>query len=97
MHELKRDNPTIKRAKPLRNFPHNLLTEYTKGFRAGLYALHDSGRTWEKVSEDVGISETMIDKFRKGESIPKLPAFIFLADALNISLIELLALGQEEE
>lgn len=92
----KRNNPTHERAKPPRLFPSKLTDEYYRGYIAGLNALHDGGRTWEGIAKDVGISISELDRHRKKLKLAPLPAFIHLANALNVSLVELLAMGQDE-
>lgn len=93
----KRDNHTKKRAKPIREYPPNITKEFRQGFRAGLNTLHASGRKWEQICKDVGVSLTELDRYRKDQKTPPQPAFFFLAGALRCSLAELLMMGQEDE
>lgn len=97
MEAEKRDNPPFKKAKTPRPYSPKLLAEWNKGVQAGMHALHDNGRTWVEVGKVLGIGISETKRIRSGERNAPLPAFIHLAEALNISLVELLMMGQEEE
>ena len=96
LDERKRKNPTPKPPRTPRPFSPKLIAEFNTAFVEGLNALHGRGLPWIAVSKICGLGISHIKRIRSGECNANLPAFIHLADALNVSLVELLCMGQNE-
>jgi hypothetical protein len=80
----------------VRPYNPNIIAEWDKAFLMGIYMLHDRGNTWKEVAKMVGCGLTHTQRLRGGWSATK-PAMLHLANALGMSLVELLCLGHEEE
>jgi hypothetical protein len=89
-------NPTTKRGKPAKTFSPKLIAEFNTAFVKGLEVLNAQGMTWVKISDIIGLGESQVKRIRWGQRNANLPAFIHLADALGVSLVELLCMGVEE-
>lgn len=89
-------NPMPKMPRTPRPFSPKLIAEFNTSFVAGLNALHGRGLPWIAVSKVCGLGISHVKRIRSGECNANLPAFIHLADALGMSLLELLCLGSEE-
>lgn len=97
MEARKRDNHTQELKKIARPYSPKLISEIRAGFLTAINTLHENGHKWSDIERITGTSTTHLKRLRNEFILPPFPAILHTANYLNVSLVELLALGQEDE